>query len=142
MSETTISEIEDIELKDIEDKLILIRENMKEMNDLVVTSLKKIEENIEEIVNVLKVKAIKNEGSKFKPSILFDLPDHLRLTIRMLLEIGMGTAEDVSKKTNRSRSLESAYLNNLTTMGYVEKERKGQMVYYKVKFDSKKVKVE
>ena len=54
---------------------------------------------------------------------LLELPDHLRRTAMALYEIERGTAEAVSDMTGNSRSIESAYLNQLQRQGYVHKER-------------------
>ncbi len=54
---------------------------------------------------------------------LLELPDHLRRTAMALYEIERGTAEAVSEMTGNSRSIESAYLNQLQRQGYIHKER-------------------
>lgn len=122
-------------LEVVEKKLLEIQLNMKKMDQEVKTSMKKIEEDVEEIIHILNLETAKTEAQGFKPSILLDFPDHLRKTIKTLLELGVASAKEVSEKTGRSRSLESTYLNNLVTMGYVKKERKGQIIYYQIKFD-------
>lgn len=121
--------------RDVEQRLALIQETVRNMNEAVAISIKRIEEIILEITEELRVNVAKKEASGFEPSFLLNFPDHLRVTVRALMKLGIATAEEVSKETSRSRSLESTYLNHLTTMGYVEKERKGQRVYYKVRFE-------
>lgn len=69
-----------------------------------------------------------SEGTEKKEEILdaaalLGLPDHLRRTAMALHEIGRGTAEDVAGITGNSRSIESAYLNQLVRQGYVKRER-------------------
>lgn len=135
-----LSENDNIGMTEVEERLATVQLLADEINEVTNRNLKKIEKLIYEVVDKLKIEATKIKSSGFEPSILLDFPDHLRVTVRILLELGMATAEEVCKKTNRSRSLESSYLNQLTIMGYVEKERKGQLVYYKIKFDTKKVK--
>lgn len=54
---------------------------------------------------------------------LLELPDHLRRTAMALYEVERGTAERVSEMTGNSRSIESAYLNQLQRQGYIQKER-------------------
>lgn len=120
---------------DVEEKLSKVQLLLNEINKKTTENLEEINEIISELVYILRIEATKVESLGFRPSILLDLPDHLRLTVRMLMELGEGTAEDVSKRTGRSRSLESSYLNSLTTMGHVEKERKGQLVYYRINFE-------
>jgi DNA-binding transcriptional ArsR family regulator len=127
---------------DIEEKLEETRALLDEINNTTIVNMKKINENVEEILEMLGVESAKARSGGFKPSLLLEFPDHLRKTVRTLLELGMATAEEMSARTGRSRSLESAYLNQLTTMGYVAKKRKGKIVYYTIKFDNEKVKVD
>lgn len=134
-----LSEKNNTGMADVEERLAEVQVLADEINEITTRNLKKINEHINEVVHKLRIEATKIKSTGFEPSILLDFPDHLRLTVRILLELGMATAEEVSKKTGRSRSLESSYLNQLTTMGYVEKERKGQFIYYKIKFDIDKI---
>jgi hypothetical protein len=121
-------------LKEIEEKIYIIESAQNEINQTTENNLKIINDNINQIVYSLRLQAADMEISGFKPSFIFDLPDHLRITVKTLMQIGEATAENICDSTGRSRSLESSYLNSLTTMGYVEKKRKGQLVYYKIKF--------
>ncbi|VVB97605.1 Sugar-specific transcriptional regulator TrmB [uncultured archaeon] len=129
-------------MTDVEERLAAIQLLVDEINETTNRNLKKINEQINEIVYKLKIESTKIKSKGFEPGLLLEFPDHLRLTVRVLLDLGMATAEEVSKKTGRSRSMESSYLNQLTTMGYVQKDRKGQLVYYKIKFDTEKIKGE
>lgn len=61
---------------------------------------------------------------------LLSLPDHLRITIMALSELGDATADQVSKRTGRARAIESSYLNQLVRMGYLEKRRVGRKVCF------------
>ncbi len=63
---------------------------------------------------------------------LLSLPDHLRKTAMILCQEGEATADQVSAKTGRARAVESGYLNQLHTMMYVKKKRKGRDVYFYV----------
>lgn len=54
---------------------------------------------------------------------LLELPDHLRRTAMALYELERATAEQVCEATGNSRSIESAYLNQLSRQGYIKKER-------------------
>lgn len=137
-----LSEKSNIGMTDVEERLAAIQLLANEINEITNRNLKKINEHINEVVYKLKIDATKIKSTGFEPGLLLEFSDHLRLTVRVLLELGMATAEEVSKKTDRSRSMESSYLNQLTTMGYVQKERKGQLVYYKIKFDTEKIKGE
>lgn len=62
---------------------------------------------------------------------LLSLPDHLRKTIMTLFKKGIATADEVAADTHRARAVESAYLNQLATMGYLHKERVGRKTYFR-----------
>ena len=63
---------------------------------------------------------------------LLSLPDHLRKSAMTIIKLGKAMAEDVAKETDRARAIESAYLNQLTRMGYINKEKEGRRVYFSV----------
>ena len=63
---------------------------------------------------------------------LLSLPDHLRKTAMVLCKEGEAIADQIANKTGRARAVESGYLNQLCTMGYVKKKRKGRDVYFYV----------
>jgi hypothetical protein len=54
-------------------------------------------------------------------STLIELPDHLRKTYVAVLSRGEISAAQVAGITARARALESAYLNQLVRMGYLNK---------------------
>lgn len=54
-------------------------------------------------------------------STLMELPDHLRKTYIAVLSRGELCAMQVASITERARALESAYLNQLVRMGYLNK---------------------
>jgi predicted transcriptional regulator len=54
---------------------------------------------------------------------LLGLPDHLRKTLIVAEIQGQVTAQDVAEQTRRARAVESAYLNQLAIMGFLEKTR-------------------
>jgi len=49
-----------------------------------------------------------------------------------IMKFGKAIAEDVAKETGRARAIESAYLNQLTRMGYIKKEREGRRAYFSI----------
>jgi len=61
---------------------------------------------------------------------LLTLPDHLRKSAMTLSEFGEATAQQVARKTGRTRAAESDYLNQLVRMGLLTKRRKGRDVYF------------
>jgi uncharacterized membrane protein len=121
-------------LATIEDKIRKMQSAVEEINIINQKNSEIINKTIQEIIYSLRIEAVEIEVSGFKPSFIFELPDHLRYTIKAVMEKGNISAEEVSKITERSRSLESAYLNQLVRLGYIEKNRKGQIVLYKIKF--------
>ena len=66
---------------------------------------------------------------------LLALPDHLRKTASIVCDEGRITAGEVSDMTQRSRAMESGYLNQLVRMGYLRKDRGGRRVYFTVRGD-------
>jgi hypothetical protein len=122
-------------MEEFEQRLERIQEAVKTMNHTVNQSLKTIEDEIMDIVENIRAEEAKKKSQGFKPSILLSFPDHLRLTVRALMKLGIATAKEVSQETGRSRSLESTYLNTLTTMKYVQKERKSRKVFYLLNFE-------
>jgi len=90
-----------------------------------------------QILKILSEKPPLSREEKLPPEgmdvlTLLELPDHLRRTIMALGTMDKATAEDVAKITGRKRALESAYLNQLTNMGYVKRARQGRKVYFMV----------
>lgn len=65
--------------------------------------------------------------------IALNLPDHLRKTYSIAVMLGEAAADDVSLRTKRARAIESAYLNQLVIMGYLDKDKKGRRTYFKRK---------
>ena len=63
---------------------------------------------------------------------LLKLPDSLRLTMFAMDKLREGSALEVSKITDRSRSVESFHLNQLERMGYLARYRKGKKVYFRI----------
>jgi hypothetical protein len=65
--------------------------------------------------------------------VLLSLPSSLRQTIITIARIGESTADEISKETKRKRAMESAYANQLTRLGYLEKRRIGRKTYFRLK---------
>lgn len=63
-------------------------------------------------------------------SLLLSLPDHLRMTMEVVKELGKVTSEHVAQRTLRAKSLESSYLNQLTRLGYLKKERVSRKIFF------------
>jgi len=59
------------------------------------------------------------------------LPEHLRRSLSALFKLGgKGTADEVSKLTGKARANESAYLNQLETMGFIKRQKRGREVIF------------
>ncbi len=61
---------------------------------------------------------------------LLTIPDHLRETMIALQYEPVATAETIAHRTHRARAVESMYLNHLTNMGLLKKERRGKRIYF------------
>ncbi|MBW3581946.1 MAG: transcriptional regulator [Euryarchaeota archaeon] len=94
-----------------------IKDLNKRINDLVEMQAKILESR-----QSATPKALKQE-EPLDALTLLELPDHLRRTAMALHQLGRATAETVSDMTGNSRSIESAYLNQLQRQGYIHKER-------------------
>ncbi|MBW2637758.1 MAG: transcriptional regulator [Deltaproteobacteria bacterium] len=63
---------------------------------------------------------------------LLSLPSSLQKTMMAIQELKEGTANEVAEVTERSRSVETIYLNQLARMGYLTRQRRGHRVYFKL----------
>ncbi len=115
------------------------------LNKKSSTILEKIEETLEKLNDKVEImiEIQKNGGnSNYQKSALslpdasldvmtlLSMPDHLRKTAMSICRCSRATAEEISEQTKRARAVESAYLNQLVTMGYLKKERKGRKAYF------------
>ncbi len=119
---------------DIMPLLEAINESLKSIDNRLAKLSKK---NDEVLANLhsgrpRQVKATDLEDSPLDVVTLLSLPDHLRKTAMILCKEDDATAKQVAEKTGRARAVESSYLNQLHTMGYVNKKRKGRDVYFHV----------
>lgn len=117
------------------------------LNKKPTTILEKIEETLERLNDkveiMIEIQKNSNGNSNYQktslPSLpeasldvmtLLSMPDHLRKTAMSICRCTRATAEEISEQTKRARAVESAYLNQLVTMGYLKKERKGRKAYF------------
>ncbi len=101
--------------------------NKMRINMSLEETIRKIEKKLERIekeISEMKRQMLKE--MRVDERTLVSLPDHLRKTAMGLIRVGQGTASDVSKYTNRTRALESGYLNQLEREGYVKSIRDGK----------------
>ncbi len=102
--------------------------------------LEKIKENLERLNEKMEIMIeIQRHGKKELEAFpdasldvmtLLSMPDHLRKTAMTICRCGRATAQEIASQTKRARAVESAYLNQLTLMGYLKKERKGRKAYF------------
>jgi len=72
----------------------------------------------------------KDFSDRNEVSLLLSLPDHLRMTMEVVKELGRVTSEHVAQRTLRAKSLESSYLNQLTRLGYLKKQRVSRKIFF------------
>lgn len=65
-------------------------------------------------------------------SELLCLPDHLRKTYLTVTSRGECSATEVSNLTGRCRAMESNYLNQLTRMGWLTKQRNSKSTRFRL----------
>jgi len=101
--------------------------------------LERIERKVDALVRGIgekrppkKVEEIKGLNKSLDIMTLLSLPDHLRKSALAIIKFGDAMAEDVARETERSRAIESAYLNQLVRMGYLKRKRRGKRVYFSV----------
>ena len=99
-----------------------IRENLEKLNEKIDVMIeiqkhghREIPDNLPEALDVMT---------------LLSLPDHLRKTAVTLCKLEKATADEVAEQTKRARAVESGYLNQLVTMGYMKKQRVGRKAYF------------
>ena len=102
--------------------------------------MKRIERKIDLLVSRLERKPspprLEVEGQALDVMTLLSLPDHLRKSALAMIKLKRAMAEEVARETGRARAIESAYLNQLVRMGYLERAREGKRVYFKLKANS------
>ncbi|MDI6798493.1 MAG: transcriptional regulator [Candidatus Aenigmarchaeota archaeon] len=99
-------------------------ENLSKRVEAIERDLEQVKKDLQNIKELLT-------GPSFYTAL--NLPDHLRKTYSIAVMLGEAAADDVSLRTKRARAVESAYLNQLVIMGYLEKNKKGRKTYFKRK---------
>jgi DNA-directed RNA polymerase alpha subunit len=110
-----------------------LKRNRIELLEEINEHLKCLHEKIDILLETHK--ETKKEISHSTPEALdtaslLSIPDHLRKTLVTLNKLKEATAKDVALQTKRARALESGYLNQLVTMGFIKKERKSRKTYF------------
>ena len=115
--------------------------NKKPLNILekIEATLEKLNDKVEIMIEIQKSGNSISNNQKASLSLpeasldvmtLLSMPDHLRKTAMSICRCSRATAEEIAEQTKRARAVESAYLNQLVTMGYLKKERKGRKAYF------------
>jgi len=105
------------------------------MDKEVSERIKKIEErldSIEAIVKAMGNPSLKKDQQAINMSDLLALPSSLQKTVLAVQELGEATASRVAEQTKRDRTVENIYLNQLTRLRHLGKERKGRKIYFKI----------
>jgi DNA-binding transcriptional ArsR family regulator len=105
-----------------------IEETLEKLNDKVEIMIE-IQKNGNSNPNYLKA-SLSLPDASLDVMTLLSMPDHLRKTAMSICRCSRATAEEIAEQTKRARAVESAYLNQLVTMGYLKKERKGRKAYF------------
>jgi hypothetical protein len=105
---------------------------MRERLERIERKIDVLARGIREKYPTKKVEEIKELDNSLDIMTLLSLPDHLRKSAMAIIKMGDAMAEDVAKETERSRAVESAYLNQLVRMGYLRRKRMGKRVYFLV----------
>jgi len=123
---------ETLSQKNISKTLLKLSRNLEALTgkvDLLLASQRRIVP-----VGAIEEKAAKSQipCEALDVMTLLSLPDHLRKTAVTICALRSATAADVARETGRARAVESNYLNQLVTMKYIQRERKGKKVYFYV----------
>ncbi|MFX1246779.1 MAG: hypothetical protein ACFFBQ_05300 [Promethearchaeota archaeon] len=62
--------------------------------------------------------------------LITKIPQHLRRTFQVVLQLDRATARSVARRTGKSRPLESDYLNQLSERGFLEKKHEGRKAFF------------
>ncbi|MDG7013757.1 MAG: hypothetical protein JRN46_05995 [Nitrososphaerota archaeon] len=103
--------------------------------EAIVRRLMMLEKRISDLEVSLKLGADAFSGSPTAgaPGYWFDdLPTSLTRTLRAMHALGEGDATAVSKKTGKSRSVATIYLNQLVRLGALTRARAGKKVLFRI----------
>jgi predicted Zn-ribbon and HTH transcriptional regulator/DNA-binding transcriptional ArsR family regulator len=109
-----------------------IGEELRKTMEGLVSRIEKAVQELIEVNREMMLTKARGEGEVEKGVVqrAMRVSDALRRTLSALQELKRATAEEVSAKTGRARSLESVYLNHLTQLGLVRKIRVGKKVVF------------
>lgn len=99
----------------------------KDSNDYLKTferRLQSLELRVEEIESSF------NPIVEDKIALYLTVPDSLRKSLFAVSALSKATADEVCIRTQRHRSIENKYLNELVRAGWLKRERVGKKIYY------------
>ncbi len=104
------------------------------MNDALLDRIKRLEERLDVVEKTLQLRDLPTTSTTISLSQkdLLALPSSLQKTMLAIQELQEATSTGVSKETGRARSVETIYLNQLARLGYLNKERKGRKIFFKI----------
>jgi predicted transcriptional regulator len=102
------------------------------MNDALHDRIKRLEERLEVVEKTLQLRDISTPSVSLRQKDLLALPSSLQKTMLAIQELQEATSTGVANVTGRARSVETIYLNQLARLGYLNKERKGRKIFFKI----------
>jgi predicted transcriptional regulator len=104
------------------------------MNDALLDRIKRLEERLDVVEKTLQLRDLPTTSTSISLSQkdLLALPSSLQKTMLAIQELQEATSTGVSQETGRARSVETIYLNQLARLGYLNKERKGRKIFFKI----------
>jgi regulator of replication initiation timing len=86
--------------------------------------LQSLEHRVEEIESSF------NPIVEDKVALYLTVPDSLRKSLFAVSALSKATADEVCIRTQRHRSIENKYLNELVRAGWLKRDRVGKKIYY------------
>ncbi len=86
--------------------------------------LQSLERRVEEIESSF------NPIVEDKIALYLTVPDSLRKSLFAVSALSKATSDEVCIRTQRHRSIENKYLNELVRAGWLKRERAGKKIYY------------
>ncbi|WP_455141204.1 winged helix-turn-helix domain-containing protein [Candidatus Hodarchaeum mangrovi] len=108
-----------------------LHSEIKELKDEIESISKTVDDYIQKDIKRSIDSRIKDISTGL--DLLTNIPTHLRRTFEMIYTQGGKkglSAKEVADRTQKSRSLESDYLNQLVDLGYILKEKDGKSVFF------------
>ena len=93
--------------------------------------LKALERRLQSLeLRVGEIESSFNPIVEDKVALYLSVPDSLRKSLFAVSALSKATADEVCARTERHRSIENKYLNELVRAGWLKRERVGKKVYY------------